>query len=94
MSFQSATIATGTLNLQVNISSPSQIEVSGVSGNTVLLKSSTGLVTERTITADTTFKSDMEDMLFVLSAGTGPVVIGVNPMKGNRTAGGFTMVVT
>ena len=80
--------------MQVHISAPSQVEVSGVAGNTVSLTSSTGLVEERSITSDETFNSIMEDMLFDLTVGAGPVVVGVKPLDGNVTPKTFTMVVT
>ena len=92
MTFQSATLTTSEA-VQVDIAGPSQVEVSGTFG-TILLTSSTGLVTERTITGAATFMSEMEDMLFTLSAGAGPVVVGVKPLSGNSTPKTFTMVVT
>ena len=78
--------------LQVNISSPSQVEVSGTFGS-VALTSSTGDVATRTDVVAATFGSIMEDMLFT-ATGAGPYTISVKPLTGNAEPKEFTMVVT
>ena len=78
------TLTTGE-SLQVDISVPSQVEISGTFG-TVVLTSSTGLVIERTTTGAETFKSEMQDMKFELTIGAGPVVIGIQPLMGDTNS--------
>lgn len=92
MSFQSVILTTGE-SVQVNISSSSQVEVTGTFG-VISLTSSTGLVEERSITTDEGFESDMGDMKFDLTSGAGPVVVSIKPLSGNVTPKEFTMVVT
>ena len=78
------TLAAGD-TLQVYISVPSQVEISGGSFGSVALTSSSGLVVERTDTVAVTFKSEMQDMLFTLTGGSG-IVIGINPLMGDTNS--------
>ncbi len=88
---QTRTILAGE-TLQINVSSPSQVEVSGTFGS-LALTSSTGDVPTRTDTADATFGSIMEDMLFT-ATGAGPYTISIKPLSENAEPREFTMVVT
>jgi len=88
---QTETVLAGE-TLQVNISSPSQVEVSGTFGS-VALTSSTEDVVERTDAVAATFQSVMEDMLFT-ATGAGPYTISVKPLSGNEEPRLFEMIVT
>ena len=76
---RTATLATGNTVLDVITDDQTQIEVTGTFGS-VVLTGETGLVTERTITADESFASAMTNMKFTLT-GAGPVVITVYPLR-------------
>jgi len=65
--------------LDVIIDGDSQVEVTGTFGS-VALTGETGLVIERTITANEAFASSMTNMKFVLT-GTGPIQVTVSPTR-------------
>ena len=88
-SIQTKTIAAGG-TLQVNVSSKSQVEVSNSSWGSLALTSSTGDVPTRTDTANATFLSEMEDMLFTATGGS-TYTISVKPLSGNDEPREFTM---
>ena len=73
------TLATGATTLAVNIDGDSQSELTGTFG-TVSLTGPSGLVEERSITANEAFASQMTEMLFTLT-GTGPVIVTIFPTR-------------
>lgn len=81
---ETGTLETGTLTMQVFANGPSEVELSGTFGSVVLSTSTAPGVAERTITAGERFESEMQDMLFTLTTGTGPVVVNIRPFAGTN----------